>query len=153
MTTGALTKREERGVRPWFRFAPIEEEMRDLVSRMLGSGHEVIWPAGAIGSLDVSETDAQVEVRLDLPGVDAKDLDIQINENVLTVSGERKEEKEEKDKMYHRVERRCGSFSRSITLPCPVKQEAVDAQYRDGVLAIKLPKSEEAKARKIKVKT
>jgi HSP20 family protein len=131
----------------------MEEEMRDLVSRFLGNRQEAVWPAGGLGSLDVSETDGQVEIRLDLPGVEAKEIDIQLNENLLTISGERKEEKEEKNKTYHRVERRYGSFSRSISLPCPVKQEAIDAQYRDGVLTIKLPKSEEARARKIKVKT
>ena len=71
---------------------------------------------------------------------------------MLTVSGERKEEREEKGKTYHRVERRVGSFSRSVTLPCPVREDAVDAQYKNGILTIKLPKTEEAKARKITVK-
>jgi HSP20 family protein len=89
---------------------------------------------------------------MDIPGMEAKEIDIQVNANVLTVSGERKEEHEEKGKTYHRIERRVGSFSRSITLPCPVKEDAVEAQYKNGILAIKLPKTEEAKARKILVK-
>ena len=89
---------------------------------------------------------------MDIPGMEAKDIDIQVNANVLTVSGERKEEREEKGKTYHRVERRVGAFSRSVTLPCPVKEDAVDAQYKNGILTIKLPKTEEAKARKITVK-
>ena len=153
MATKALARRQEQGFRPWFSLHPIEDEMRELVSRVFGNGQEGIWPSGGLGSLDVSEDDQQIEIRLDLPGMDAKGIDIQVNENLLTVSGERKEEKEEKGKTYHRVERRYGSFSRSVTLPSAVKQDAVDAQYRDGVLTIKLPKSEEARSRKIAVKT
>jgi HSP20 family protein len=71
---------------------------------------------------------------------------------MLTVAGERKEEKEEKGKTFHRVERLYGNFSRSVTLPCSVNEEEVAAEYKDGVLTIKLPKAEEAKAHKIKVK-
>lgn len=149
MATQALTKSTERRGR--YGLAPIEEEMRQLFSRFFGEGQELSWPTGGLGSLDLSETDKQVEVRLDLPGVDAKDIDIQIRDKILVVSGERKEEKEEKDKTHHRIERRYGSFSRSVTLPTAVNEDAVDAQYRDGVLTIKMPKIEESKARKIKI--
>ena len=90
---------------------------------------------------------------MDIPGMEAKDIDIQVNGHLLTISGERKEEKEEKGKTYHRIERRSGSFSRSVTLPCPVKEEAVDAQYKNGILMVKLPKAEEAKSKKIAVKS
>ena len=154
MTT-AVAKSEPRKMRPWFRRGPLEsirEEMQDLLSRTFGEDLEM-WPADRIvPSMDVAETDGAVEVRMDIPGVEAKDIDIQVNGNVLTVSGERKEEREEKGKTYHRVERRVGTFSRSITLPCPVKEDAVDAQYKHGILTVKLPKTEEAKARKITVK-
>ncbi len=83
---------------------------------------------------------------------DDSEIDIQLNNNLLTVSGERKEEKEEKGRTLHRIERRVGSFSRSITLPCSVAADEAAAEYRDGVLKITLPKTEESKAQKIKVK-
>ena len=150
-----VAKGESRKVRPWFRRGPLEsirEEMQDLISRTLGEDVD-LWPADRITpSLDLSETDGSLEVRMDIPGMEAKEIDIQVHANVLTVSGERKDEREEQGKTYHRIERRVGAFSRSVTLPCPVKEDAVDAQYKNGILTIKLPKTEEAKARKINVK-
>ena len=150
-----VAKREPRSVRPWFRRGPLEsirEEMEELFSRALGE-EPGLWPSERImPSLDLAETDGAVEVRMDIPGMEAKDIDIQVNGNLLTISGERKEEKEAKGKTYHRIERRVGSFCRTVTLPAPVKEEAVDAQYKNGILTIKLPKTEEAKARKITVK-
>jgi HSP20 family protein len=107
----------------------------------------------AYPAADVSETDKTIEVKMDLPGINANDIDVQVNGNLLTVSGERKEEKEEKGKTYHRIERRNGRFSRSTTLPAAVKEDKVDAQYHDGVLTITMDKAEEAKSRRIKVKT
>jgi HSP20 family protein len=89
---------------------------------------------------------------MDLPGIAAKDIDVQVSGNVLTVSGHREEEKEEKGRTFHRLERRYGDFSRSVILPCAVVEDEVAAEYHDGVLTIKLPKTEESKAHKIKVK-
>jgi HSP20 family protein len=127
--------------------------MEDLFSRAFGE-EGGLWPSERIvPSLDLAETDGTIEVRMDIPGMEAKDIDIQVNGNLLTISGERKEEKVEKGKTYHRIERRTGSFSRSVTLPCPVKDEAVDAQYKSGILTVKLPKTEEAKSKKITVKS
>jgi HSP20 family protein len=151
----AVAKSESRKVRPWFRRGPLEnirEEMQDLLSRTFGEEGDFFAVACIMPSLDLAESDGALEVRMDIPGMEAKDIDIQVNANVLTVSGKRKEEREEKGRTYHRVERRVGSFSRSVTLPCPVKEDAVDAQYKNGTLTIKLPKTEEAKARKITVK-
>jgi HSP20 family protein len=105
-----------------------------------------------VPAFDLSETEDKIVVKADLPGVDAKDLDIQIVGNVLTVSGEKKQEREEKDESYHWVERRFGSFSRSIRLPVEVKAEEVEAVYKDGVLRIEVPKVESAKPKKIPVK-
>jgi HSP20 family protein len=151
----AIAKTEPRRLRTFFRRGPLEsirEEMQDLISRTFGEEGD-LWSVDRITpSLDLAESNNAVEVRVDIPGMEAKDIDIQVNANVLTVSGERKEEREEKGKTYHRVERRVGVFSRSVTLPCPVKEDAVDAQYKNGILTIKLPKTEEAKARKIAVK-
>ena len=151
----AIAKSEPRGLRTLFRRGPlgsIREEMQDLISRTFGEEGD-LWAVDRITPLlDLAETDNALEVRMDIPGMEAKDIDIQVNANVLTVSGEQKEEHEEKGKTYHRVERRVGAFSRSVSLPCPVKEDAVDAQYKNGILTIKLPKTEEAKAHKITVK-
>jgi HSP20 family protein len=156
MMSTAVTKREPRSAKTWFRRGPLgtlREEMEDLFSRAFGE-ETSLWPSERmIPSLDVAETDGAIEVRMDIPGMEAKDIDIQVNGNLLTISGERKEEKEEKGKTYHRIERRSGSFSRSVTLPCPVKEDAVDAQYKSGILTVKLPKTEEAKRKKIAVKS
>jgi HSP20 family protein len=131
----------------------VREEMDDLINRVFAEGEEV-WPFGRIApSLDLAETNHAIEVRLDVPGMDPKDIEIQLNGNALTVSGSRKEEKEEKGTAYHRLERRSGTFSRSISLPCAVNEEAINAKYRDGVLTITMPKTEEAKSRKIEVRT
>jgi HSP20 family protein len=89
---------------------------------------------------------------MDIPGMEAKDIDIEVTGNTLNVSGERKEEKEEKGKTWHRIERKTGSFARSVTLPSAVMEEKVEAAYKDGVLTITLPKTEEAKTHKVKVK-
>ena len=155
MTT-TLTKREPQSVGTWFRRGPLanlREEIEELMSRTLGEDAS-LWPSDRmVPSLDLVESDGNVEVRVDIPGMEAKDIDIQVNGNLLTISGERKEEREEKGKTFHRVERRVGSFSRTVTLPSPVKQDAVDAQYKNGILTVKLPKTEEAKSKKITVKT
>jgi HSP20 family protein len=152
----AVAKREPRSVGTWFRRGPLEslrEEMEDLFSRAVGEDAR-LWPSERIiPSLDLAETNGAVEVRVDIPGMEAKDIDIQVNGNLLTISGERKEEREEEGKTYYRIERRVGSFSRTVTLPCAVKEDAVDAQYKNGTLTVKLPKSEEAKSKKITVKT
>ena len=92
-----------------------------------------------------SETDTAIEAKLDLPGVKPEEVEIQLNGNVLTISGERKEEEEEKGKTFHRVERRVGQFSRSMSLPCPVEEDEVAASYKDGVLTIMLPKNRRSK--------
>jgi HSP20 family protein len=89
---------------------------------------------------------------MDLPGIKPEEIDIQLSNNVLTISGQREESKQEKGETFHRVERRSGSFSRSVTLPCAVAEDRVDARYTDGVLSVTLPKTDEAKSRKIKIK-
>jgi HSP20 family protein len=155
MSTLAPPKRETKAIRPWFRFSPmttVREEMEDLVNRVFNEGEDS-WPFGRImPSLDLVETLHAVELRLDVPGVEPKEIDIRINGNMLTVSGHRKEEREENGKTFHRLERRSGVFSRTISLPCPVKEEMIDAKYRDGILTITMPKTEEAKSKKIEVK-
>lgn len=152
----AIATREPRARRRWATPAPIaalQEEFGELASTLLADVGEM-WPLSrVVPTLDLSETDGTVEVRMDLPGIKAEEIDIRLTDNSLTVSGERKEEKEEKGRTFHRVERRHGTFSRTVTLPCCVDDAKVDAQYKDGVLTIKMPKSEEAKSRKVKVRT
>jgi HSP20 family protein len=89
---------------------------------------------------------------VDLPGVKPDDIDIRLSGNTLRLHGERKEEQQEKGRTFHRIERRRGNCSRSITLPCAVVEDEVAAEYNDGVLTVTLPKCEEAKSRKIEVK-
>lgn len=149
-----LITRKPRGLPSLWRdpLTALREEMNELRAQLVGDGDDG-WFSGAMApALDMSETDTAIDVRMDLPGTTAKDIDIHVNGNVLTVSGERKEEKEEKGKTFHRVERHYGSFARSVTLPCTVNEDEVAAEYKDGVLTVKLPKAEEAKAHKIKVK-
>jgi HSP20 family protein len=150
-----LTPRRSGGLTSAWRrdpFAALREQMNELQSRFFGDDEG--WLGGALSTpVDVSETDTAVEIRMDLPGVKPDDIDIQVNGNLLTITGQRKEEKEEKGRTFHRVERSSGSFSRSFTLPAAVNDNEVAAEYRDGVLHVTLPKSEVAKPHKIKVKS
>jgi HSP20 family protein len=150
---GMLVTRRNRLPSLWARdpLAALREEMNALRTQFIGEG-EGWLSEGIVPALNVTETESAVEVRMDIPGIEAKDIDIQVVGNLLTIAGERKEEKEEKGKTFHRVECRSGSFSRAVTLPCSVTEDKVAAEYKDGVLKITMPKSEEAKAHKIKVK-
>lgn len=149
----AMTKPERRETRSW-RFDPIgslREELDSVLSRLTTERPET-WIFGtSVPPCDVTETAGELRLKFDLPGMKADDIEVQLHGNVLTVSGERKEEKEEKGQLCHRLERRHGAFSRTITLPCAVVEDKVDAKYRDGVLCLTIPKTEEARSRKIKV--
>ena len=103
-------------------------------------------------AFDVSETDDQLTVKAELPGIAEKDIDISISDGILTVKGEKKHEKEEENARYHTVERRYGSFSRTMRLPDDVDTERVDATFKDGILKLTLPKIEASKPRKIEIK-
>ena len=103
-------------------------------------------------AVDIAEQENDYLVKMDLPGVAREDVKISLESNILTVRGEKKQEKEEKNKNFHRVERSYGSFQRSFTLPTTVKSDKIDAAFKDGVLTIALPKSEESKPRQIEVK-
>ena len=104
--------------------------------------------------MDVSETEKEIIVKADIPGVDEKDLDISLSNDLLTIKGEKKMEKEEKDKNYYRMERSYGSFQRCIQLPSKIEEGSVNATFKNGVLTITLPKSKEAQKniKKIEVK-
>lgn len=148
-----LSKPESRLSRIWDPFRLAREEFETLWSQLVGESDGGVFKGRLLPSLDLSETPSTIEIRMDLPGVKAEEVDIQLANGVLTISGDRKEEKEEKGKTFHRVERRHGSFSRSVTLPSNVAEDKVEAQYHDGVLTVTMQKTEEAKSRKIEVKT
>jgi HSP20 family protein len=102
-------------------------------------------------AVDVYETEHELVVKADLPEADPKDLDIRVENNILTISGERKFEKKVNEENYLRVERSYGSFARSFTLANTVNPEAIKADYQNGVLTLSIPKREEAKPKQIKV--
>ncbi|EFK10223.1 Hsp20/alpha crystallin family protein [delta proteobacterium NaphS2] len=146
-----------RDLVPWSRpgdIVTLRREMDSLFDRFFdwrpfGGGTEVsVWSP----ALDVSETPKEVLVRAELSGMDPKEIEINLHDNVLTVRGERKQEKEDKEENYHRVERSYGSFVRSLRLPAEVESDNVDATYKDGILMIKLKKSEKIAQRKIEIK-
>lgn len=133
--------------------ARLHSEMDDLINSFFSgwnwptAAERRVWPA-----MDVSEDENSVMVKAELPGCKAEDIDISVHGNVLSISGEKKHEEEKKDKNYYHIERSYGSFRRDITLPSDVDPAKVDAAYKDGILSITLPKSEKAKAVKVKVK-
>lgn len=104
-------------------------------------------------ALDVLEENDKYIVNASVPGVKPEDIDVTVSDNVLTIKGETKEEKEVKEANYHLRERRVGSFMRSIALPSAVKSDAIEAVNEQGVLTLTLPKSEEVKPKKIAIKT
>ena len=103
-------------------------------------------------AVDITEHQNEYLVKMELPGVSKDDVKISIQDNVLTVHGEKKQEKESKDAQYHRMERSWGSFDRSFTLPSSVKADGIDAVYKDGILSVTLPKAEDARRKQIEVK-
>ena len=133
--------------------AQIRSEMERLFDGFFGTS-----PFGLPGAmdlaapaLDISETDDQVVVRAELPGVDPKEVNVMVTGDLLTVSGEKKSQNEQTGENYYVSERHFGSFQRSIRLPSHVDRDAVSANYTNGVLTIRLKKQESAKARKVKV--
>jgi HSP20 family protein len=121
-----------RGVGPW--------------KRLTGNGQGAWMP-----SVDIVEEKDRILVRADLPGMKREDVEVDVDEGVLTIRGERKSETETKDAKAYRVERSYGSFLRSFTLPAGVDESRISASYKDGVLEIALPRAEGAKAKKVKV--
>lgn len=137
--------------RPWREFDSLRREMDRLWDRF-GTERPLEWVGGEwTPSLDVSETKDKVVVKAEAPGIDPKEMEISMSGGVLTLKGEKKKEREEKEENYHLVERSYGSFSRSVRLPAEVQEDKVKASYKDGVLTITLPKTERAKDRAIKI--
>ncbi len=135
-------------------FGRIRDEFDRMVESLWSSRFGIDNLAGTgqwLPRLDVAETDSSVIVHVDVPGIDPKQIDLSVTGDVLTIRGERAEEKETKEKTFHRVERSYGSFNRAITLPASVNVDEISATAKEGVLTITLPKREEARPRQIKV--
>lgn len=134
------------------------EEMSDRLNRMFAlpatrtNGKETMTVADWTPTVDISETDGEYQIKAELPDVKKEDVKVTVEDGVLTIQGERKQEREEKGKRYHRIERSYGSFVRSFSLPDLIDEEKVKAEYKDGVLSLHLPKSEKAKPKAIEVK-
>src|SRR5215813_6336976 len=102
-------------------------------------------------AVDIFETENEIMVQAELPGVDRKDITLHLENNVLTLKGERRFEKETKQENYHRIERAYGGFSRAFSIPAIVDEEKIRADYKDGILKIGLPKKEQVKPKQIKI--
>ena len=103
-------------------------------------------------AVDVAETKNEIVVNVEAPGMDPKEFDISLKEGTLTIKGEKKQEQVEKGENYHLIERRYGTFARSVLLPQEVRSDRISASYKGGILKVTLPKSEEAKRKEIKIK-
>ncbi|HEY8514639.1 MAG TPA: Hsp20/alpha crystallin family protein [Candidatus Binatia bacterium] len=137
-------------------FAALQRDINELFERFFdGFGLEPFDWTHDLGSfrprLDVSETDTEIQVSAELPGVDEKDIEVSLSDDVLTIKGERREEKEEKEKDYYRREQSYGSFHRSIPLPRGIDPDKVQASFKRGVLTVTLPKTAASQRKKIAV--
>ncbi len=141
------------------RFEPFRDfsTLQDRINRVFrdsypGQGQDESLSTSTFApAVDVYEDEHQVTLKIEVPGIDEKDIDVRVENNTLTVHGERKIDKEEKEENYRRVERQYGSFTRTFTLPTTVDTEKVSANYDKGVLKVALPKKAEAKPKQIKV--
>jgi HSP20 family protein len=136
---------------PYREFATLQDRLNRLFQNSFGESQDSLTTSSFSPAVDVYEDEHAVNLKIEVPGIDEKDLDIRVENNTLTVHGERKFEKEEKEENFRRVERQYGSFTRSFTLPQTVDSENVSAHYDKGVLKISLPKKAEAKPKQIKV--
>lgn len=138
---------------PFGELTPFRREMDRLIERFFGELPGLELPRmGWFPRLDMTETKDTLVIKAELPGMEAKDLDISVAGNTLTIKGEKKQEKEEKDEHRHLIERSYGSYSRMVDLPSTVAPDKIKASFKNGVLTITLPKTEEAKRKAIPIK-
>ena len=141
------------------RWAPLRDmaTLQNRINRFVRESYSPEGPEEALTtttfapSVDIYEDEHTITLQMEVPGIDEKDIDVRIEDNTLTVHGERKMEKEQKEENFRRIERQYGSFTRSFTLPSSVDRGQVSAEYEKGVLKIKLAKKAEAKPKQIKV--
>lgn len=136
---------------PFREMATLQDRMNRLFQDY-GRGNDELMTTGSfVPPVDIYEDEHSITVKMEIPGIDQNDLDIRLENSTLTVRGERKFEKEEKEENFQRIERRYGAFSRSFTLPNTVDTESVDASYDNGILRLRLAKRAEARPKQIKV--
>jgi HSP20 family protein len=147
-----------RALKPWTGMTTFKQEMDRLFDRFMGAKWDEFpalgeWTLGEwTPSLDLSETKENLVVKAEVPGMDPKEIEISLQEGVLTIKGEKKQEKEEKDERHHRMERAYGGFTRSVRLPVGVDGSKVNATFKNGLLTITLPKTPAAKGVAIPIK-
>jgi len=142
-----------RALAPWRGMDVLRQEMERVFDRFFEPRWDEFEAGGAWApKLDVSETKDAYMVKAEIPGVDQKDLSVSLQNQILTIKGEKHKDKEEKDEKYHRVERSWGEFTRAIALPGAADTEKVNATFKEGVLTITLPKTPAAKGTTIPVK-
>jgi len=136
---------------PFREFTTLQDRMNRLFRDSFGDREEALTTSTFAPPVDVYEDEHSVTLKIEVPGIDEKDIDVRVENNMLTVHGERKFEKEEKEENFRRVERQYGSFTRSFTLPNTVDTDSIQANYDKGILKIQLAKKAEAKPKQIKV--
>jgi HSP20 family protein len=148
-----------RALTPWATRTPrlfeeLEREVPRWMTRLFGPDPELFrGDFDFVPNVNMAETDQAVEVTVDLPGMKPEDIRLEMQDGHLIITGEKQEEKEEKGKKYHRVERRTGTFRRVLPMPTAVNEEQVDAAFKDGVLRVTLQKVPEVQAKTIPIKT
>jgi len=142
-----------RALAPWTGMTNFKQEMDRMLERVFeGKWDEFPAVGDWAPSLDLSETKDSLVLKVEAPGMDQKDIQISLQENLLTIKGEKRQEKEEKDERYHRVERSYGSFTRSVRLPVGVDASKVTATFKNGLLTVTMPKTVAAKGTTIPIK-
>ena len=142
-----------RSLMPWTGMTSLKSEMDRVLDRFFEPKWEEYAALGEWApSLDLSESKEAFVVKAEVPGMEPRDIQVSLQENLLTIKGEKKQEKEEKDERYHRVERNYGAFARSVRLPVAVDGSKVDARFKNGLLTVTLPKMPGAKGTTIPVK-
>jgi HSP20 family protein len=138
--------------RPLGELSTLRREMDRLFECFFGEALSLERPGGTWEPrLDIAESKDMLTVKAELPGLEAEDLDVSVSGETLTIKGEKKQEREEKDERRHVVERSYGAFARTVRLPAPVIQDKITAGFKNGVLTISLPKTEEAKQKAIPI--
>jgi HSP20 family protein len=140
--------------KPFREVSRLRNEMDRLWDDYFGPGRRALKPMEEawLPAVDVSETGDKITVKAEIPGMEAKDIEISMVGDTLTIKGEKKAEREEKEENYHLVERSYGSFSRAMKLPVAVDPDKVEATYKNGVLTVVLSKKEEVKPKAIEIK-
>ena len=142
------------GLMPWMGFGNVKQEMDRLFDRLASAKWDDFPTLGDWApSMDISETKDSMVVKVEVPGMDQRDIRISLQENLLTITGDKKQEREEKEERYHRMERSYGAFTRGVRLPVAVDGSKVTATFKNGLLTVVLPKTPAAKGTTIPIKS